>query len=107
MSSCVSEALVLRTYPYKEADLIVSFFSRDVGKMRGIARRAKRPKSHYGSTLDRLAHVRLSYFLKDGRELASIDGAELIESQFDLIKGPTGYENSVALDYMSEVCELL
>jgi DNA repair protein RecO (recombination protein O) len=107
MSNSVSETLVLRTYPYKEADLIVSFFTRDMGKLRGIARRAKRTKSHYGSTLDRLAHVRMSYFQKDGRELASIDGTELIESQFDLIAGPQAYENSVALDYLSEVSDLL
>ena len=107
MSSLVSESLILRTYPYKEADLIVSFFTRDQGKLRGIARRAKRPKSHYGSSLDRLAHVRLSYFLKDGRELGSVDSAELIASQFDLISGPQAYENSVCLDYLSEVSDLL
>ena len=107
MASRVSESLILRTYPYREADLIVSYFTRDLGKMRGIARRAKRPKSHYGSTLDRLAHVRLSYFQRDNRELSSIDGAELIASQFDLISGPQAYENSVVLDYMSEVSELL
>jgi len=107
MAPRVSESLILRTYPYREADLIVSYFTRDLGKMRGIARRAKRPKSHYGSSLDRLAHVRLSYFQKDNRELSSIDGAELIASQFDLITGPQAYENSVALDYLSEVAEVL
>jgi DNA repair protein RecO (recombination protein O) len=107
MSTRVSESLVLRTYPYRESDLIVSFFTRDMGKLRGIARRAKRPKSHYGSTLDRLCHVHMRYFQKDGRELATIDAAELIESQFGLISGPNAYENSVALDYLSEVSELL
>ena len=44
MPARISEAFTLRTYPYKEADLIVSFFTRDQGKMRGIARRAKRLK---------------------------------------------------------------
>jgi DNA repair protein RecO (recombination protein O) len=107
MASRVSESLILRTYPYREADLIVSYFTRDQGKMRGIARRAKRPKSHYGGSLDRLAHVRLTYSQRDNRELSTIEGAELIASQFDLIKGPQAYENSVALDYMSEVSELL
>ncbi|HEY3741974.1 MAG TPA: DNA repair protein RecO [Bryobacteraceae bacterium] len=107
MASRVSESLILRTYPYREADLIVSYFTRDHGKLRGIARRAKRPKSHYGSTLDRLAHVRLTYSQRDNRELSTIEGAELIESQFDLISGPHAYENSVTLDFISEVSELL
>ena len=107
MASRVSESLILRTYPYREADLIVSYFTRDQGKLRGIARRAKRTKSHYGSTLDRLAHVRLTYSQRDNRELSTIEGSELIASQFDLISGPQAYENSVALDYMSELSELL
>lgn len=107
MASHVSESLILRTYPYREADLIVSFLTRDLGKMRGIARRAKRPKSHYGSSLDRLAQVRLTYFQRNNQELSTIEGAELIASQFDLIRGPQAYENSVTLDYMSEVAELL
>jgi DNA repair protein RecO (recombination protein O) len=107
MASRIGESLILRTYPYREADLIVSYFTRDLGKMRGIARRAKRPKSHYGSSLDRLAHVRLTYTQRDNRELSTIEGAELIASQFDLISGPQAYENSVALDYISEVSELL
>jgi DNA repair protein RecO (recombination protein O) len=107
MASRVSESLILRTYPYREADLIVSYFTRDQGKLRGIARRAKRTKSHYGGSLDRLAHVRLTYSQRDNRELSTIEGAELIASQFDLISGPQAYENSVALDYMSEVSELL
>ena len=36
MPARVSETFVLRTYPYKEADLIVSFFTRDQGKLRGL-----------------------------------------------------------------------
>ena len=49
MPARVSETFVLRTYPFREADLIVSFFTRDQGKMRGVARRARRPKSPFGS----------------------------------------------------------
>src|SRR5580704_586313 len=47
----VSEALVLRTYPLKEADLVVSFLTRDQGRLRGVAKRARRPKSAFGSGL--------------------------------------------------------
>jgi DNA repair protein RecO (recombination protein O) len=107
MASRVSESLILRTYAYREADLIVSYLTRDLGKQRGIARRAKRPKSHYGGSLDRLSHVRLTYSQRDNRELSTIESAELIASQFDLISGPQAYENSVVLDFMSEVAEVL
>lgn len=99
-----SEAYVLRTYPYKEGDLIVSFFTRDQGKLRGAAKRARRLKSPYGSALERLSRVRLAYYQRENAELVRIDGAELIESQFAL---SASYEAGVALDYIAEVSEQL
>jgi len=98
----VSESFVLRTYPYREADLVVSFFSRDMGKLRGIARRARRPKSAFGSGLERLSYVRMAYFQKETAELVSLSGCELIESQFAL---QSDYAVSMALDYFTEVTE--
>jgi DNA repair protein RecO (recombination protein O) len=104
MAARVSETFVLRTYPFREADLIVSFFTRDLGKMRGVARRARRPKSAFGSGLERLSHVRMAYFQRENAELASLTGCELIESQFGL---QADYAHSVALDFMTEVAEQL
>jgi len=102
--ACVSEALVLRTYPLKEADLIVSFFARDQGKLRGVAKRARRPKSSFGAGLERLSHVRMAYFQSETRELVNLESCELIHSQFGLI---SDYWTSVALDYFAEVCDQL
>ena len=104
MPARVSEALVLRTYPFKEADLVVSFLTRDQGKLRGVARRARRPKSTFGSGLERLSHVRMAYFQKESHELVNLDSCELIRSQFDLV---TDYQASVALDYFAEASDLL
>jgi DNA repair protein RecO (recombination protein O) len=100
----VSEALVLRTYPFKEADLVVSFLTRDQGKLRGVAKRARRPKSTFGSGLERLSHVRMAYFQRESHELVNLDSCELIRSQFDLV---TDYQASIALDYFAEASELL
>jgi DNA repair protein RecO (recombination protein O) len=98
----VSEALVLRTYPLKEADLVVSFLTRDQGKLRGVAKRARRPKSSFGAGLERLSYVRMSYFQRETRELVNLDSCELIRSQFDLV---SDYRTGVALDYFAEVSE--
>jgi DNA repair protein RecO (recombination protein O) len=104
MPARVSETFVLRTYPFREADLIVSFLTRDQGKLRGVARRARRPKSPFGSGLERLSRVRMAYFQRETAELVSLSGCELIESQFGL---QTDYSLSVALDYFTEVAEQL
>ena len=104
MPKRVSEAFVLRTYPLREADLIVSFFTRDQGKLRGVARRARHPKSAFGAGLERLSQVRLAYYQRETRELVNLDSCELIRSQFELV---SDYVAGVALDYIAEVCEHL
>jgi DNA repair protein RecO (recombination protein O) len=100
----VSEAIVLRTYPFQEADLVVNFFSRDQGKLRGIARRARRPKSPFGAGLERLSHVRMAYFQRENRELVNLDSCELIHSWFGLM---SDYQSGLALDYFAEVADQL
>lgn len=104
MPARVSEAIVLRTYPLKEADLIVSFLTRDQGRLRGVAKRARRPKSAFGAGLERLSQVRLSYFQRETRELVNLDSCELVRSQFGLV---SDYEAGVALDFFAEVTEQL
>ena len=104
MPARVSEALVLRTFPLKEADLVVSFLTRDQGKLRGVAKRARRPKSAFGAGLERLSHVRMAYFQRETRELVNLDSCELIRSQFSLV---SDYWTSVALDYFAEVTDQL
>ena len=100
----MSECFILQTYPFREADLVVSFFTRDQGKLRGVARRARRPKSSFGSGLERLSHATVSYYQKENRELVSLNSCELVHSQFALA---SNYESSVALDYLAEVTEQL
>jgi len=104
MPARVSESLILRTYPFREADLVVSFLTRDQGKLRGVARRARRPKSSFGAGLERLSHIRAAYFQHENRELVSLDSCELISSQFEL---QSDYEVGVALDYLAEAAEQL
>ncbi len=99
-----SESFVFRTYPLREADLIVSFFTRDQGKLRGVARRARRPKNSFGSGLERLSQVKMFYFARENRERVNLDSCELIQSQFGIAGD---YAGGVALDFIAEVSENL
>lgn len=104
MASRVSESFVLRSYPFQEGDLIVSFLTRDQGKLRGVAKRARKPKSAFGAGLERLSQVRMTYLQKENRELVNLYSCELIASPFAL---QASYETSLALDYIAEVAEHL
>ena len=97
-----SEAIILRCWPFREADLIVSFFTRDQGKLRGVARRARRPKNDFGAGLERLSWVSLSWYQRETRELVSLNSCELLQSWFMLA---SNYETSVALDFLAEVSD--
>lgn len=83
---------------------MVSFLTREQGKLRGVAKRARRPKNTFGSGLERLSQVRLSYFQRENRELVNLDSCDLIHSQFGVL---ADYQAGVALDYLAEVSEQL
>ncbi len=104
MPARISESIILRTYPFGEADLVVSYFTRDAGKLRGVAKRARRPKSSFGAGLERLSLVRLQYFQRENRELTTLDSCEIVRSVFPLM---ANYETGIALDYLAETTDEL
>ena len=97
-----SEAIVLRSYPLAEADRLVSFLSRTMGRVRGVAAGARKIKSRFGSTLQNLSHVRIWYYERETRDLVRINQCEMIESFLDAFGD---YASSVALALFSEITE--
>jgi DNA repair protein RecO (recombination protein O) len=97
-----SEAIVLQSYPLGEADRLVSFLSRTMGRMRGVASGARRTKSRFGSTLERLSHIRIWFFERETRELVRISQCEVIESFLDAFGD---YASSIALSLFSEITQ--
>ena len=97
-----SEAIVLRSFPLGEGDRLVSFLDRQFGRLRGVARGARMPKSRFGSTLELLSYIRIWYFERESRELVRINQCELIESFLDL---QSDYQAGIYLALMSEITE--
>src|SRR5260370_39126246 len=75
-----SEAVVLRTYPLGEADLLVTLFTRTEGKVRGVARAAKKSQRRFGGALEPLTYVRAFYEDRERQELSRVDALEVLES---------------------------
>ena len=99
-----SEAIVLRSFPLGEADRLVSFLSRTEGRLRGVARGARRTKNQFGSTLEVLSHVRIWFYERETRDLVRINQCELVES-FYAAQGD--YDRSIAFALISEVVEAI
>lgn len=97
-----SEAIILRTYPLGEGDRLVSFFSRPEGRMRGVAKGARKPKSRFGASLEPLSYVRIGYYERETRQLVRISQCELIESFWEAQRS---YNVSLAFGFLAEICE--
>ena len=99
-----SEAIVLRTYPMREADLLVTLFTRVEGKVRGVARSAKKSKRRFGGALEPLTYVRAFYDVKEGQDLARLDSCEVLESP---LASEVTYARAVALGHIAELLDEL
>ena len=99
-----SEAIVLRTYPLREADLLVTLFTRLEGKVRGVARSAKKSKRRFGGALEPLTYVRASYEDRERQELARLDSCEVLESP---LATEVSYPRAVALGHVAELLDEL
>jgi len=97
-----SEAIILQSYPLGEADRLVSFLSRGMGRVRGVARGARRSKSRFGSTLERLSYVRIWFFERETRELVQFSQCELIESFVGVFRD---YSAGNTLTLFAEIAE--
>src|SRR5258708_9647841 len=97
-----SEAIILRTFPLGEGDRLVSFLDRQSGRLRGVARGARLPKSRFGSTLELLSYIRIWYFERETRQLVRINQCELIESFLDVQRD---YKAAIYLALMIEITE--
>ena len=78
MPSKVVEGIILQVKLYGEADLIIDFFSSQWGRMRGIAKGAKKSKKRFVNCLEPLNWVRFTFFEKQNNSLVRIDQGELI-----------------------------
>jgi DNA repair protein RecO (recombination protein O) len=99
-----SEAIVLRTYPLRESDLLVTLFTRLEGKVKGVARAAKRSKRRFGGALEPLTYVRAIYDDRERQELARLDSCEVIESP---MATEVSYVRAVALGHVAELLDEL
>jgi DNA repair protein RecO (recombination protein O) len=103
MSLISDEAFILRSLKFSESDRIVTFYSKSSGKIKGVAKGASKSRKRFGGTLEPLTEVRVTYFEKEGRELARIDHCDLIASHVAIQKQLKYY---YALSYIAEITDL-
>lgn len=77
MSLYRDEAVVLRTYKLGETDRIVVLLCRDAGKVRAVAKGARKPGSRFGARLEPGSHAQVQLYAGRG-ELDTVTQVELV-----------------------------
>jgi len=70
-------ALVLKTVDFSETSLVVTLFTREFGKIQGLAKGGKRLKGPFDSALDLLALCRIVFLRKSSEALDLLTEAKL------------------------------
>ena len=93
-----TEAIVLRSMRYGEADRILHIYTPDHGRLSAIAKGVRRSRSRFGARLE--PFFRIQAHLHEGRsELLTVTGADTIAVHAGL------RESAAALDTASRACD--
>ena len=96
--SLKSEAVVLRSMRYAEADRILHIYTPDRGRVSAIAKGVRRSKTRFGGRLE--PYFRLRLVLYEGRsELLTVTSAETLHGH------PRLREHAAALDGAARACD--
>ncbi len=97
-----SEAVVLRTWPVHEADLIVSFFTRDYGRLKGVAKAALKSRKRFGGALEPMTLARAWFAERPRQELVRLDQLEIVRSP---LSAPVDQTRMAVLSFFAEVID--
>src|SRR6266498_3430788 len=100
MALLETEALVLRTYNFGEADKIVVCLTHSAGLIRAVAKGCRKLKSRFGAALEPFTVAKIAYYQKEHQELVSLNQAEIVKSHFALSGNA---ETLTGLAYMGDL----
>ena len=85
-----TEAVVLRSLRFGEADRILHLYTRERGRIGAVAKGIRKTKSRFGARLEPLSHVELMLHQGSG-ELQTVTGVDLVRSHHAAREDPTGW----------------
>jgi DNA repair protein RecO (recombination protein O) len=73
-----TEGIVLRTFPFGEADLIVTYLTPEFGILKLFAKSPRKIKSRFGSSLEPLTCSKISFWGKEDAALPKLTQSDII-----------------------------
>jgi DNA repair protein RecO (recombination protein O) len=97
-----TEAIVLRFLDYGESDRIVTFYTRDYGKIRGIAKGARRSRKRFANALELFCFSQI-VFSRKGRDSLALLEESRVYHHFENIR--QDLEKTLMSSYLVELTD--
>lgn len=94
-----TRGIVLRTYPFRESSLFCSIFTEKFGKLKLIAKGARRPKSKFCGAFEPFTHSEVIFYKKETKEVYTISDAVIVDDYKNL---RTSEKNFIASEAICE-----
>ena len=104
MDTHISPAIIMRVKEFGETDLLVTFFTRDRGQLKGVAKGARKSRTRFVNALDILSLVNLEYGLRREGALYFLHSGKLINAYPGLRSNFTSLSKA---SFMIELTEAL
>jgi len=95
-------AFVVHFLNYGESDRIVTFFTRDFGKIKGIAKGARRSRKRFSNAIEPFSHSLLLFSRRDENTLAVIENCDVI-NHYPAIRSDLG--RTMTASYLVELVD--
>ncbi len=90
-----TRAVVLKSMNLSEKDKLVTFLTETHGKVKCVAKAARRLKSRFGASLEPMSHVSLIYFGREHQELYRLNQCDIIQSFQEIRENPDSFYTAV------------
>ncbi len=100
----VSHAIIMRIREFGESDLLVTFFTSDKGRLKGVAKGGRKSRKRFANCLDLFCLAKLEYGSKRSGDLYFLNSCKLVQA----FPGLRSDFLSLSLaSYMIELTEIL
>ena len=99
-----TEAIVLKSFDFRETSRIAAFFTREYGKVRGVLKGIRKDSGKFGSSIDRYTVNDIVFYHYSRSDLHLISQCDLKQFYLPIRRD---YKRSVAANYMLELVDTM
>ena len=104
MKHCISQSIIMRIKELGESDLLVTFFTEDKGRLKGVAKGAKRSRQRFPNCLDLFCLTNMEYEERKTKPLSFLHSCRLIDAFVGIRQD---FSTLALASYMVELTEIL